>query len=52
MDIKKASKRNSGFTLIEILIASTLFVVIGSATYLAFQKVRCVAMLYRLLKGR
>ena len=32
-------KRNSGFTLIEILIASTLFVVIGTSTYLAFQNV-------------
>lgn len=33
------SKHNSGFTLIEILIASTLFIVIGTATYLAFQNV-------------
>lgn len=32
-------KRNSGFTLIEILIASTLFIVIGTATYFAFQNV-------------
>ncbi len=38
--VKRISiKRNNGFTLIEILIASTLFIVIGTATYLAFQNV-------------
>lgn len=39
MSNKISAKRNSGFTLIEILIASTLFIVIGTATYFAFENV-------------
>lgn len=35
----KKQKRNSGFTLIEMLIASSLFVVISTSTYFAFQNV-------------
>lgn len=35
----KKAQRNSGFTLIEMLIASSLFVVIGTSTYFAFQNV-------------
>lgn len=33
------AQRNSGFTLIEVLIASTLFIIIGTATYFAFENV-------------
>ncbi|OGM93529.1 hypothetical protein A2333_02835 [Candidatus Wolfebacteria bacterium RIFOXYB2_FULL_49_7] len=34
-----SSKNNSGFTLIEMLISASLFVVIGTSTYFAFQNV-------------
>lgn len=36
---KQSSQYKKGFTLIEILISSTLFVVIGTSTYFAFQNV-------------
>jgi len=36
---KKNSQRNRGFTIVEILISSALFMIIGTSTYLAFQNV-------------
>lgn len=39
MRLHHTRQRNSGFTLIEILIASTLFIIIGTSTYFAFENV-------------
>lgn len=39
MITKKSLQRSGGFTLIEMLISATLFVVIGTSTYFAFQNV-------------
>lgn len=39
MNTNTSVKRNSGFTLIEMLISATLFAVIGTSTYFAFQNV-------------
>lgn len=36
---KKSLQHNGGFTLIEMLISATLFVIIGTASYFAFQNV-------------